>query len=203
MIAMESTQDVPDRSSEPSDHSLLRRFRSGSQDAATQLYMRYAHRLRSLARSQCSAELARRVDADDIVQSVFSSFFRRAGQGFYDVPAGDELWKLLLVMALHKIRDQGIYHRAAKRDMRRTTGGDGLDQTLTAPASEAEFAFLEAAVHEALEKLPALHRQVVELRLEGYEVAEIAQTVERSKRTVERILQESRGELKTLLGPVE
>src|SRR5262249_4269495 len=159
----------------------------------------YAQRLRALAQAQCSAELARRVDVDDIVQSVFGSFFRRASQGVYDVPAGEELWKLLLVIALHKIRDQGSFHRAAKRDVRRTRGGEALDQTLPAPHAQGEYAFLEAVVHEALEKLPPLHRQVVELRMEGYEVAEIAPKVERSKRTVERVLQEARGELGTLL----
>ena len=183
---------------EPSDHSLLRRFRHGSQDAATQLYLRYAQRLRALAQAQCSAELARRIDVDDIVQSVFGSFFRRASQGVYDVPAGEELWKLLLVMALHKIRDQGSFHRAARRDVRRTTGGDGLDRTL--PGEQGECAFLEVVVQEALEKLPPLTAQVVELRLEGYEVAEIAQKVERSKRTVERVLQEARSALGALLG---
>jgi RNA polymerase sigma-70 factor (ECF subfamily) len=98
----------------------LLRLRLGNQDAALQLYLRYAHRLRALAKAQCSAELARRIDTEDIVQSVFGSFFRRAGQGYYDVPAGDELWKLLLVIALNKIRAQSAFHRAAKRDVRRT-----------------------------------------------------------------------------------
>ena len=59
---MTSTEPRPSLPSpEPSDHSLLRRFRHGSQDAATQLYLRYAQRLRALAQAQCSAELARRV----------------------------------------------------------------------------------------------------------------------------------------------
>ena len=51
----------------PSDHSLLRRYRRGSEDAATQLYLRYAQRLRGLARAQLSPALAPRVDLDDIV----------------------------------------------------------------------------------------------------------------------------------------
>src|SRR5438067_13394663 len=88
----------------PSERSLLRRYRGGSEDAATQLYRRYAHRLRALARAKCSAQLARRVDADDIVQSVFRTFFHAASRGCYDVPAGDDLWNLLLVIALNKIR---------------------------------------------------------------------------------------------------
>jgi RNA polymerase sigma-70 factor (ECF subfamily) len=200
MTTQEPLQTFPNLGSEPSDHSLLRRFRHGSQDAATQLYLRYAQRLRALAQAQCSADLARRVDVDDIVQSVFGSFFRRASQGCYDVPAGEELWRLLLVIALHKIRDQGSFHRAARRDVRRTTGGEALDQSLEARGNQAEIAFLETVVQEALEKLAPLHRRVVECRLEGYEVAEIAQKVERSKRTVERILQEARGELDALLG---
>src|SRR5260370_31056771 len=90
--------------SEPSDHSLLRRFRGGSEDAATQLYVRYAHRLRALVKAHCSSELARRVEPEDIVQSVFRRFFRRVSQGDYDVPAGEVLWGLFLVIALNRIR---------------------------------------------------------------------------------------------------
>src|SRR5262245_47500437 len=117
--------DTPwESNGEPSDHSLLCRFRLGSQDAATQLYLRYARRLRKLAAAECSGDLTRRVDVEDIVQSVFGSFFRRARQGLYDVPPGKELWRLLLVIALNKIRAKGAFHRAAKRDVRRTTGGE-------------------------------------------------------------------------------
>src|SRR3954470_24029280 len=92
----------------PSDGSLLRRLRVGSEDAATALYLRYASRLRHLTAANTSPQLARRVDADDIVQSVFRAFFDGAGQGLYDVPAGEDLWKLLVVIALNKIRSAGV-----------------------------------------------------------------------------------------------
>src|SRR3954463_15800086 len=84
-------------SEDSSDRSLLQRFQDGNQDAATLLYLRYAKRLRALAKAQCSRDLARRVEVEDIVQSVFRSFFRGASRGYYDVPAGEELWKLFLV----------------------------------------------------------------------------------------------------------
>ena len=45
----------------PSDRSLLARLRGGKQDAATELYLRYAQRLRALVRSRSSSQLARRV----------------------------------------------------------------------------------------------------------------------------------------------
>src|SRR5215470_6467109 len=91
-------------SPEPSDHSLLRRLRGGDQDAATQLYFRYANRILALARKNRSADLASRGDAEDIVQSVFRIFFRRTAKGHYDVPAGEDPWKLLLVIALNPLR---------------------------------------------------------------------------------------------------
>ena len=91
---------------ESSDRSLLLRLRRGEQDAATQLYVRYAPRLRALVRARCSDRLAGRLEPDDIVQSVFRRFFRRVVQGGYEVPPGEELWGLLLVIALNKIRTE-------------------------------------------------------------------------------------------------
>jgi DNA-directed RNA polymerase specialized sigma24 family protein len=52
---------------------------------------------------------------------------------------------------------------------------------------------------EALDRLQAQHKAILELRIEGYEVAGIAQKTGRSKRTVERILQEARDKLHDLL----
>ena len=116
VLALDATTDcVP---GELTDHDLLEKLRGGDCEAATLLYRRYAKRLRQLIRAKCSPALARRLDADDIMQSVFQVFFQGALGGCYDVPAGEELWPLLLVIALNKIRSQGTYHRAAKRDVR-------------------------------------------------------------------------------------
>ena len=181
----------------PSDHSLLRRFRRGQDDGPTLLYLRYAERLRALAATQIAQGLAGRVDSEDIVQSVFRTFFRRAAQGQYDVPEGEELWKLLLVIALNKVRAVGAYHRAARRDVRRTSGGETFDRAIDTEVGrdEAALSVLRLVIDEILDALPSGHRPIVELRVEGYEVAEIADRVQRSKRTVERVLQEFRQRL--------
>jgi RNA polymerase sigma-70 factor, ECF subfamily len=202
MPAQRRPEELPrSATGESSDHCLLWRFREGDQDAATRLYLRYAKRLNSLVERQCSAELTRWLEVEDIVQSVFVSFFRRVRQGYYDVPDGDELWKLLLVLALHKIRDKASYYHAAKRDMHRTIGGEGARRRLESQADAEEFRdnHLELAVVEILEELPPRCRVMVELRVEGYEVAEVARKTGRSRRTVERILQEARLKLGELL----
>src|SRR5262245_49991271 len=107
---------APPAAGAPSDHLLLRRLRAGSQQAARELYQRYARRLRALVRAQCATALARQVDPDDIVQSVFDTFFHGASSGRYDVPDGEDLWKLFLVIGLNKIRAQRVFHLAARRD---------------------------------------------------------------------------------------
>jgi RNA polymerase sigma-70 factor (ECF subfamily) len=164
------------------------------------LYLRYAQRLQALTQAQCSAELARQVDAEEIVQSIFGSFFRGASQGYYDVPAGEELWKLFLVIALNKIRAKGKYFRAAKRDTRLAVQSERIDEHATAGGRhQADLAFLQLTVAEALDRLPPKYKEMVTLRIEGYEIADIAQRTGRSHRTVERILQQARQRLSELL----
>jgi RNA polymerase sigma-70 factor, ECF subfamily len=185
---------------EPSDHSLLRGIQQGSEDAARRLYRRYARRLESLARARLSPGLARRLDPEDIVQSVFSRFFVHVRRGDFDIPEGEELWKLFLVITLNRIRSAESHHRADKRNVSVTSAGDQLDTLPTRRGRLDETAeFLRMVVEEALGQLPARYQEVVRLRLEAYEVAEIAQRTGRSQRTVERILHESRDHLGALL----
>ncbi|HKI32891.1 MAG TPA: sigma-70 family RNA polymerase sigma factor [Gemmataceae bacterium] len=188
---------------EPSDHDLLERFRGGDQFAATALYFRYAPRLLALAESRCSPGLAHRLDSEDIVQSVFTRFFRRAKSDSYEVPVGAELWKLLLVIALNKIRAAEAYHRAGKRDVGHTATANGLDESFAASGDDGNGAYLNLVVSEALERLPAQLREIVELRLQGYEVREIAEMTGRALRTVERLLKDARAKLGSFLGTAD
>jgi RNA polymerase sigma-70 factor (ECF subfamily) len=184
-----------------SDRTLLRRLQSGEADAATLLYLRYAARITSLACNQRGADLASRFDPDDIVQSIFRTFFRRAAEGYYDVPEGEDLWKLFLVIALQKIRDACSFHKAAKRDVRTTRSieaSDKIGATLLGQ-NEIGLAELKMVVDELLGGLPVTQRVIVELRIDGFQVDEIAQKTGRSRRTVERGLQEFRAQLGAIL----
>ena len=117
---------------DPGDRDLLTELRTGSETAATRLYERYARRLLALAQKNTGLDLANRFDPDDIVQSVFGSFFRKAKNGLYDVPDSGNLWPLLLVIAMQKIRAFGAFHRAKCRDVGREQRGqsDAIVQAL-------------------------------------------------------------------------
>jgi RNA polymerase sigma factor (sigma-70 family) len=182
---------------------LLRRFQDGQTDAATAIYLRYAKRLELLARSQTGSELAVRFDPEDVVQSVFRTFFRRAAEGHYDIPDGDELWKLFLVIALNKIRARGEYHRAAKRDVAQTSNLDtvkpiGVGDGQNRPEDDA-YRVLRMTIDDLFDEVPEVQRQIVTMRIEGYNVREISEKTNRSKRTVERVLQGFRTRLNECL----
>lgn len=198
-----SSQRFPDEDPAATDATLLRRLKSGEGDAATELYLRYARRLHGLARRQTSSELSRRVDPDEIVQSVFRTFFRRAAGGSYDIPPSEELWRLLLVITLNKIRRASVFHRAARRDVRRTvsTGDDNILQHLEQVSFQDDAALhvLRLVVDELIAGLPAPQDAMVRLRIDGHEVEEIASMTQRSKRTVERTLQKFREKISRIL----
>jgi RNA polymerase sigma-70 factor, ECF subfamily len=137
------------------------------------------------------------VEIDDLLQSIFASFFRGIQRGYYDVPFGEELWKLLLVIALNKLRAQGNYHTAAKRDVRLSVGGIALEGL--AIQNEAALNTLRLVIEEVMQHLPVSAREVVALRIEGREVADISTLTRRSRRTVERILQDFRRRLEEAL----
>lgn len=186
-----------DPTSDPSDASLLRQFRAGHQSAATELYLRYAARLGSFATAKTGSDLAARIDPESIVQSVFRSFFRRAQDGQYHVAPGEELWKLLLVIALNKIRSAAAFHHAQRRDSRRTLSMTDLGTPVSDEkwSDQNSFDVLRLTIDEILSTLTESQRAMVSLRIEGQEVDAIAQQTGRSKRSVERTLQNFRAEL--------
>lgn len=177
------------------DVDLLREMKRGDEAAAAKLYERYALRLTRLTEKNTGADLANRFDPDDILQSVFGSFFKKARDGFYDVPSEGDLWPLLLVIALRKIRTYGTRHRAARRDVRREhpqAVGDRGNGDLERMESREPEPFIRLLAKETLELLPPAYRSIVLWRLDGYELAEIARLAGRSKRSIERIFQECR-----------
>jgi RNA polymerase sigma-70 factor (ECF subfamily) len=192
---------IPDRESEslsPSDGSLIRYIRNGDQEAAHLLYRRYADRIRRLIRTRWSTHFASRFDPDDVVQSVFRLVYLRISTQKYDVPAHGDLWRLLMVLALNKMRDQIRFHKAARRSVYQTANGSDPDHT-AGWMDEAAETQLRLTVDEYLLNLPEADRQVVAWRMLGHPIDEIAAQSGRAVRTVERVLRQSRDQLAELL----
>jgi RNA polymerase sigma-70 factor (ECF subfamily) len=190
--------DVRTLETHSSDHSLVRLLRGGDERAAEVLYRRYIRRVNALIAGQLPDRLGPRLSPDDIAQSVFRVFFHGLAERTYDVPRDRELWGLLCALALSKVRDRVAYHQAARRDVRRTAAA--TEQTLAAePDAESESGRLCLEVDDLLRAFHADDRQIVSLRMAGYEVPEISELTGRSLRTVERVLQKARNRLRNAL----
>src|SRR5207249_10120696 len=100
--------------SSPGDRSLLNLWRAGDETAAREIFERYAERLAGLARRRLGQRLGRRVDPEDIVQSVFRTFFARAKAGQVTISGQDDLCKLVFRLTVVKTLRQVRHHRAAK-----------------------------------------------------------------------------------------
>lgn len=191
-----------DNDRQPSDGSLVRSIRDGDDAAANNLFDRYIAKLDNLADRQLARELSGRLDSEDITQSVFRTFFRRIGEGQYDVPEGDTIWKLLAVITLNKIRSVGSYHRAAKRDIRKSSAAELSSLQHSVSTDEDAMRVLHLTIQDVIGALPEKQQQIIQLRLENNDVATIARQTSRSKRTVERILQGFRAELQSAIQDV-
>ena len=192
---------APEIDTTATDRSLLGRYRRGDDDAATELYLRYAKRLHALAENKSGADLKQRVDSEDLVQSVFRTFFRRVVDGQYEIPDGDELWKLLLVIGLNKLRSWGSYHRAIKRNIGKTDSGGTAEIALGEASGDdrSSLQVLEMTIDELISPMPNDCQEIIRLRIAGYDINDISLQTKRSKRSVERILQEFRKKLGELI----
>ena len=181
----------------PSDQSLVQRIREGDDDAATLLYERYAGRVMGFVQTQASEHLKQQVEPEDLVQSIFKSVFRGMESRGYDAPEGGTLWQLIAVVAIHKVRKNATRRKAAKRDVRRTQPLDSIDDVADNETEATQD--MEFAIREAIASLSDQEQAVVNLRLQGYSIEEIAEKLERSQRTVERRLQQAREALSEML----
>lgn len=188
-----SAGDRPRNYGVHSDESLVGQWIEGDSQAAAEVFARHSPRLLAAARVRLASFLTARVDPEDIVQSTFKSFFRRAGSGGYFAPDSGDLFNLLIVIAMRKVNAKANYHRAAARDARRTVPTP--EQGVAGDGDEQKLRELCLTLDDLCRQLTSLQRQIVELRLEGFSVAEIATRCQRSKRTVERELQAFRTRL--------
>jgi eukaryotic-like serine/threonine-protein kinase len=173
---------------------LLARYRQHDPAAAEELFRRYAERLTRLARSRLARKLAARIDPEDVILSAYRSFFLLARGGGVALRESGDLWRLLVRITLRKVYRSARRHYAECRSVEREqplSGESGAALEAAALGREptpGEAAALLDELRCLLAPLGPVQRRIVELRLQGHEVDEIATEVRRSPRTVRRTL---------------
>jgi RNA polymerase sigma factor (sigma-70 family) len=184
-------------SSDPTFDDLMARLRAGQNDAAAQVFGHFANRLIALARKQLNPEILQKVDPEDVLQSVFRSFFVRYPSGqFGEFESWDNLWAMLAVITMRKCGRRIDYFHAARRDVRREVSGEPATEESTADVgarddepTPAEAAMLTETVEHLMRSLEGRHREMLALSLQGYSPAEISNQLRCTERTVYRVLE--------------
>ena len=177
---------------------LMTRLRAGDEPAAATVFQRFAERLIALARTRLDRRLRQKVDPEDILQSVYQSFFRRHRQGDFELADWDSLWSLLTVLTVRKCGRWAERFRAECRDVNREQSPAALAEALAREPTPGEAAALTDAVEHLLRQLEERDRAIVTLTLQGYPAAEIARQLDRPERTVFRVLERIKKRLRRL-----
>ena len=169
----------------------------GDSAAANRVWEHYFDRLMQSVRRRLHGQNRAVSDEEDIVLSVFDSFYEAAAKGrFPDLSDRDDLWRLLLRMATRKAIDK------RRRDLRQRRGGEVAIHSLDAvkdgetvieaigdePSPEMVL-MMQESVEEFFSHLGVGQlRDLAGAKLEGYSNAELAERFVCSERTIERRL---------------
>jgi RNA polymerase sigma-70 factor (ECF subfamily) len=192
---------------ELTDAELVERWREGDEHAATVLHERYLMRLLNLVGRHLAGKFNSRLDPDDVVQSVFRSIFRLTREGRFEFEGDGDFWKLLLTMALNKVRNTVRHHQASKRDPAAesiSTSSDGVDgyivNRLSSQPTIQEIVSFTDMLEQVLKQLDPDQQLLIQYRIEGYTQKEIAEKLQVDDRTVRRMFASIRSRGEELLG---
>jgi RNA polymerase sigma-70 factor (ECF subfamily) len=172
-----------------------------------EILARFSRRLAGLVRSRLGWKLRRKLDTEDVVQSVFKSFVRFQQDRELSFDSEDALWGLLALITVRKCGHKVEHFMAACRNVAAeqsvAPGGnhpadDDTRRCLEALSREpdpAQAAILAETLTSLLVRFDDRDQRIVTLALEGATVAEISREVERSERTVQRVLKRLWNEL--------
>jgi RNA polymerase sigma-70 factor (ECF subfamily) len=157
--------------------ALVARVRQGDEAALEQLVRQYEKRIRLTARALLRPVLRPYLDSDDLVQSVHRVLLPELRQEKFD-----SLEKLLAFAVVVVKRKVARHWRHLKRQKRlEGEPGNGSDFLLASlnskeadPASAAQLKDLKDQLHKVLSDLNEKDRRLLELRLEGYTMPQVA-----------------------------
>ncbi len=172
------------------------RLAENSPEAAQRVWAHYHSRLLGMAARMLSRAARGSGDEEDVVASVFESFFERAGRGELPPDARrDDLWRLLARMVEFK---SASHNRLASRQKRggglrriSADADEGFDPLSAVPSPDLPpdlAAEVADSVQHLLDLLDSEQQRIVALKLQGFTNEEIAVKIDKSRPTIERRL---------------
>ena len=166
--------------------------------ATERLWQHFSARMHHLARRQLDSQTRRSYDEHDAANSAFHSLCRGINEGRFEVSDRDSLWALLAVITSRKVAVQRRHEHRQKRGGGQVRGEsvflDADSLGINAVQSDEPTPEFTAMVAEACQRMldslddPVLKR-IAMLKFDGCKNREVAEQLDRSRRTIERKLE--------------
>ena len=184
-------------------HLWIDGVRQNDAEAVREFCDRYASPLLRLAEHNLHDRLRRRVDPEDVVQSAFRTIFRRLQGGEFTFETDDDLWQLLCAVTLNKSRQQARRHQQQKRALDQEVYLDGKPAQPNLPSGQPTpddaAALIDLVEHLLDSAIDEEERTVILMKLDELSNEEIAHQMQRSERTIRRILARLRSRMTSML----
>jgi RNA polymerase sigma-70 factor, ECF subfamily len=148
---------------------------SDNDSLAERLDHMFRERLCRLVEREMNARYRCREDAEDVVQSVFRTFFCQAASGKFEFHHQGALWNLLRKLARHKILKHIRYQQAQSRDPRHEC--PLLEDCPAEGPTDVQACMLGDALEVVLSGLEPPEPELFALQLHGYSIGEICELV--------------------------
>jgi len=168
----------------------------------------YLPKLIRLAEQNLSPALRRKVDENDIAESVIVSIIVKVREGKLHIEQSEDFWKLLVAVTLNKVRKKARYWKQQKRSITReqelAADGPRMEEIAIDPSTPFSDPTMEegdafAAILEKLSsRLNATCISVLTWKMEGLDHHKIAEKLQVSTRSVTRYVTRIQHELSQL-----
>ena len=176
------------------------RLKKGDERAIGELWTIYACRLQRLARQHLASRFRRASDEDDVVTQVFWKLWKAVGKGRYsNVSTGKQIWSLFRQMTINQCQDQIRYETRQRRCASASSGADVSFDERAVPVNcgptPGDVMVREELVNQFRRGLDPDLDSLMQRRLTGHTIRDLARQEGCSARTVERRLKHLRNEI--------
>jgi RNA polymerase sigma factor (sigma-70 family) len=156
--------------------TLLARVRTGDETALIAVLQQYETRLRLAAHALIGPALRTQMDTFDLVQSVHRALLPGLRNGKYDIAEPEQLVALALTVIRNKLISKWRHLRPEAEQ--RAGGNDATNSSRQTRDDPSAIAQVNDSVRHVLNSLDASDRKLLELRMQGYSIVEIADLLE-------------------------
>jgi RNA polymerase sigma-70 factor (ECF subfamily) len=180
---------------------MMNRLRDGDEQAASEVFQKFLHRLIALASRQFESRLRVKADPEDVIQSVYLSFLKRIETSPYEIADWGWVWALLVTITIRKCHDRRRFWRAARRDYTAEVAsvhdpeGNAWWEAIERGPTPLQAMVLAETLDELTAGHTASQRMIAELTFQGFSGVEIAKRCECSERIVYRVVKRMREQL--------